>query len=306
MIEILHKTIRAKKMQKHQHFKAGSWVYVEGPSKDEVKTLVSELGLDEHLIQDALDPYEAPRMEVDGKNLYIYSRVPVKRGSEVTTVPLLIVITDTFLVTISASKISVIKQIIANPRYVNTTQRLKLLLVLFSNINMVYATFLHDINRAARKNRVNLEHITNKDIVNLITAEEVLNDFLTALVPTYNVLEQILSSRHVKLHENDRDLAEDLLLSTNQLIDLSKSNLKSMVTIRDGYSTIMTNNLNRVIKMLTGITMLLTIPMIVSGFYGMNIALPFMGSPYAFWYIMGTTLLFSGILFAIFLRNKWF
>src|SRR4030042_71073 len=152
-----------------------------------------------------------------------------------------------------------------------------------------------------------MEKIGNKDIVQFVNFEGVINDFLAALVPTNTILNNLLNStasrRLLELYEEDKDLIEDLFLSNNQLIELCKANLKTIVNIREADSTIMTNNLNRVIKFFTALTIILTVPMIASSFYGMNINLPFAEHPMAFWGILITTLVVSFILLAIFFRK---
>ncbi|HRN71314.1 MAG TPA: CorA family divalent cation transporter, partial [Candidatus Woesebacteria bacterium] len=101
------------------------------------------------------------------------------------------------------------------------------------------------------------------------------------------------------------DLMEDLLLNNDQLIQLSKENLKSIVNIRDAYSTIITNNTNRVIRFFTSVTVILTIPTIVASIYGMNVALPYSNDPYVFLGIMGFITIISAGLVVMFLYNDW-
>ena len=94
-------------------------------------------------------------------------------------------------------------------------------------------------------------------------------------------------------------------MSTGQLIELCKGTLKTSVNIREAYSTIMTNNLNRVIKFFTALTVIMTIPMIVGGFYGMNIKLPFGNHPLAFFGVIGVTILIIATILTIFVKKKW-
>ena len=115
----------------------------------------------------------------------------------------------------------------------------------------------------------------------------------------------MLSGKHFKLYEEDKDLIEDLLLSNTQLIELSQNNLRTIVNIREGYSTIMTNNLNRIIKLFTSLTVILTIPTMIASIYGMNINLPLANNPLAFIIIMTSIIIISIILLIIFIKNDW-
>jgi magnesium transporter len=124
-------------------------------------------------------------------------------------------------------------------------------------------------------------------------------------VPANNVLTKLLSGRFFKLYENDQDLIEDLSLAENQLVDLCRSTLKTIVNIRNAYSTIMTNNLNRVLKMLAALTVVLTIPTIIGSFFGMNVAIPLSSKPQAFWVILASSIILSLLALVVFFRNKW-
>jgi magnesium transporter len=179
------------------------------------------------------------------------------------------------------------------------------LLQLFSRLVASYNQFLTDISRRVRRLGIRLEEITNKEIAQLVAFEGVLNDFLSALVPTNTILGNLLSSKFLKLYEEDKELIEDLILSIGQLVEICKSNLKTMVNIRESYSTIMTNNLNRVIKLLTALTVILAVPTMIASFFGMNVALPGAGSPHAFVWIFGFTVLIAGLLLLVFIRNRW-
>lgn len=101
------------------------------------------------------------------------------------------------------------------------------------------------------------------------------------------------------------DTIEDLSLESGQLAQITKDTIRNMVNIREAYSTILTNNLNRVIKLFTSLTIILTLPTIVGTFYGMNVALPFAQNPYAFFGILGITIMLSLIALIIFIRNDW-
>ncbi len=109
----------------------------------------------------------------------------------------------------------------------------------------------------------------------------------------------------MKLHEEDRDLIEDLQLSASELIELTKSRLKTIQNIREAYNTIATNNLNKVFKRLTSIAIFMSIPTIIGGLYGMNVKLPLEDNPNAFWIIIAFTFAVTGLFVAFFRRKKW-
>ena len=310
MIKIYQKTVKDIRMRTIKQIKVGSWVYVTEPTEEEIKQLTEELGLEEGLIRDGLDPYEVPRLEVKKEVIYIFTRFPYNDDHETLTVPILIAVGPDFVVTLSQKEMSFLEKFIQKTRKglmkdFSTTQKTKLILLILHEINSCYTNFLTKIHKQVKSAQVRLEHITNKNIMQLIGFESTLNDFLSALQPTHEILQTLLSGKVIKLYEKDKDLTEDLLLSNGQLIGACKARLKMMTNIRETYSTIMTNDLNRVIRLLTVITILFTIPTIISSFYGMNIALPFANSPMAFTGIIVTIVVVSIILLLIFYKNKW-
>jgi magnesium transporter len=176
---------------------------------------------------------------------------------------------------------------------------------MFSDINADYNLFLNAINREVRSNQTRIEQIADKDIVATVEQERVLNDFITALVPMNNTLNNILSGKHIRMYEEDRSLVEDILLSNGQIIDVCKTSIRTIVNIREAYSAILTNGLNQTIKLLTAITIIFTIPTMVASFYGMNVALPLAAHPFAFSITLGGSILLSAILFVVFAYKKW-
>lgn len=305
MIKIYHRTLKDKEPKVLSTLKAGVWVYVEEPTDSEIKQLAEDFQLDEGLLRDATDPYEVPRLEREDGVVYIYTRVPFQEGNRVATSPVLIALTDTAVVTLANRPLSIFETFFGGKTKFTTTQKTKFFLQLFSEINNVYNSFLTTMSRRVRSTSVQLESITNKTIVQFVGFENILNDFLAALVPTSALLNNLLSGKTLKLYEEDRDLVEDIFLTNGQLIELAKANLKTIVNIREAYSTIVSNNLNQVVKLLTSLTIIMTVPMIISSFYGMNIALPFADSPHAFTGIFAVTVIIALAIFAIFNRNGW-
>ena len=308
MVNYYFKSVRDEQLKKIGKFKTGSWIYVEDPDKKELSQLAKKLSLEAGHLTDSTDPYEVPRLEIEKEAVYIFTRIPFSlenKIEKITTVPLLVIISNNFIMTISQKPLYFIDKFLEGNIDFSTTQKTKLFLLIFSQINSSYNRNLTRIIRQVRTISIHLENIKNHDIVQFVMFEAVLNDFLSALNPTNNILKQLLSGKILKLYENDKDLTEDLFLSNNQLIERSQMNLNIISNIRNAYSTIMTNNLNRVIKFLTALTIILNVPMIISSFYGMNVSLPLAGSPMAFWQISSFTLIITLILLLVFSKNRW-
>jgi len=308
MLHILHKSIKEDKPNILKEFKTGSWVILEEPTEVEIQTATTMLGLDVDLMQDARDPYEVPRIEKENGITYVFTRIPEedKKGKEIVTIPIMLVIGRNFVLMFFQRKSDFVKNTLMGNFQFNTTQKAKLVFQVFAQINKMYSTFLREINKKVRSATVDFRKIRNNDIIRFVQFEATINDFMAALVPTNILLKDLLAGKFITLYETDEDLIEDIMLSNGQLIETCRANLKNIVNIRDSYSTIMTNNLNRVIRLLTALTVILTIPTIVASLFGMNVALPFIGNPDAFWIILGIVVVLSGLTLFIFSRNRWF
>ena len=215
------------------------------------------------------------------------------------------VITSSCLVTVSQRELPFKVVDISEKFDFTTTQKTKLFLQLLTEINSIYNQAINSINRKVRSYGIHLGRVTNEDIVQFVYFETILNDFLSNLIPMNQALGNLLSGKTMRLYDEDKDLIEDLVLASGQQIESARVNLKTIVNIRQAYTTIVTNNLNRVIRLLTALTIILTVPMIVASFYGMNVMLPGAGSPGAFFWIMGGTGLVMVVLLAIFIKNRW-
>lgn len=310
MIKIYHKTIKDRELGEIIDFRVGSWIYAENPTEEKLQKIAADFSLDANLLKDALDPYEVPRFEIDNGTLFVFTRAPFQeKNNRVSTLPLLIAVGANFVLTISQMHFPFFEKFETDKIEFTTTQKTKLLIQFFSEIIASYNNFLTSINRSVRGVSIRVENITNQNIIQFVTFEGIINDFLSDLVPTSAILKNLISAessgRFLELYEEDKDLIEDLSLSSNQLIELCRATLKTIVNIREAYSTIMTNNLNRVIKFFTALTIIMTIPMIISSFYGMNIDLPFAGHPLAFWGIAGGTLAIAILLLAVFIKKRW-
>lgn len=305
MLKTYYRNIKENKFQTLEKFRIGSWLYLENPTAQELEYIIDKFELEEGHIKDALDIFEAPRLELEEKDVYFFARFPYLENSRIVTAPILVILGEYFIITIAPVPLPNLNKLLEGKINLYTTQKIKLFLQLISHINSIYNSHLTTINKQIRTFGVNLENIENKDIIQFVHYESILNDFLGNLVPTNTTLNKLLSGKYIKLYEEDRDLVEDLMLSNNQLIELSKSLLKNLVNIREAYSTIMTNNLNRVIKLFTSLTVVLTIPTMIASIYGMNVKLPFDQHPLAFSGIIFTVLIITFILLIIFIKRRW-
>lgn len=308
MISYYHSTARARALAKLAQPKAGSWCHAVEPSKKELDKLAEEFNLDRDLLEDAVDIYEAPRVEVSDGATYVFTRYCHPEGQEIATEPLLIVYTASNIITVLRTNSTVLDQLVNGTVAILTTQKTKLFLHILEQINRSYSLQLNVIIKKILRFRSQLRQsvVRSPDIVQFIEIEEDLNEFLSALQPQAQVLSKLETGRYMKLYEDDKDLVEDIKLGTDELIELAKNRVKTAVNIRQAYDVIATNNLNKIFKRLTSIAIFLAIPTIVSGIFGMNVNLPFEHAKYAFLYVV--IIIAALVAFGIryFQKRDWF
>jgi len=306
MQTVYYRNIRSNILEEIESAKKGSWLRVIDPSHEELEKLEKQFNLDSDLLADGIDLYEVPRIEQDEGNLYIYVRFCRPEGEHTSTHPLLIVVTPDLLITVSRIESEPVSKLVASGD-VTTTQKIKTVLQLLTEMNRGYRRHLNAVTKNILGTRKRLQKtiVNNKDILDFIDIEEDLNEFLAALQPYGIVLQALLNGKYTRLHEEDKDLIEDLQLSASELSELTKSRLKTIQNMREAYNTIATNNLNKVFKRLTSIAIFMSIPTIIGGLYGMNVSLPLENHPNAFWIIIGFTFAVTGLFVAFFRRKKW-
>lgn len=306
MIEYLRSTRYKPDIKKQEKLLPGTWVRVEKPSEDELATLTEQYGLDAEIIRDAMDPHEVPRVEVEDNDLYFITRLPdTDDDFNDFTTPMMFVLSDGKLFTISRDPLGRLWQPFIAKSISPTTQQTKLFLTMMEAIVHQYQHRMEVINRQMRAATDDINNLRPKDITIFVEYERKLNDYLDALIPTNVALEKFLSGRLLKLYEEDRDLVEDLSIDAEQLIVRCKSMLRTITNVRDAYRAIMDTRLNETIRLLTVITLSLTIPTMIAGLYGMNVDLPGDESSHTmFWLIAGVSLFSAAGVSYYFLKKR--
>lgn len=219
--------------------------------------------------------------------------------------PVLAAIGPDFILTLCMHRRSFLDRFLGMQVAFSTTQKVPFALQFLAEISKEYKKFLTLINHETRRMVGGFEKLSNKTIADFVVFEEVLNDFLAALVPTNVALQNLLSGKLIKLYEDDHDLVEDAVIVNTQLVEFSRATLKSITNIREAYSMIATNDLNRIIKFLTSLTIILAVPTMIASLYGMNVILPFVESPHAFAGILGMIILVTIVLLVVFGKKRW-
>lgn len=308
MTRIFHRSAKAPALEELSEVVNGAWLHLEAPSPEDLAALATDYQLDEDLLSDGVDPNESPRIERDGDVTYIFTRFCLPEAEKLTTAPMLIVYAKGVVITISERPFTSLEILLSGRYDIITSKRAQLVLQILNEVSNGYKRRINTASRRIWQGRaqLNKDHIANKDFIAFIDIEEDLNDFLLVLEPMTAVLNSLLNGRFMRLYEEDKDLIEDLTLGVKELTQLAQSRLNTLRNIREAYSTITANNLNKVFKLMTSITILMGIFTLITGIYSMNISLPASQDPNAFWIILGVTGLAIGAVGSYFKKNNWF
>lgn len=306
MITHYFRTLKDSELKKLDEIRSGVWTHVVEPTDDELAQIVKDYVLDESVIEDARDFFEVPRMERSQGATYFFTRYPYNEQKEdVDTAPLLVVMGESFVLTIAQREVPQFKQFIEGKTEIHTTQKTKTFIQLMSAITTSFERKLVSLRRSVQRDRARLRHIGNKEIERFVNYEHELNDIVSAIVPTNAWLQQVTNGNFMQLYNEDVELMEDLMITNSQLVESARTVLKTIQNVRGATEAILTNNLNTTIKTLTVLTILLTIPTIIASLYGMNVHLPFMDHGYAFWLVLGFIVLVLVSVITVFKKIKW-
>jgi len=283
----------------------GCWIHIDEATPSDLNEIAKLIDVDYTDIHDCLDKHELPRIERLDQHLVIYTRHPTNQEAGLYTTTLAIILTNDYLITVCPQKSHLVKNILGQRSRVSTFQKSKFLIYILLKVTQEFTLQIKKVRASVLKKEKEMGHVESEDITALTINEENLSQYLSSLVPLRNVLESITSGRYTILQEKDQDLLEDLLNASIQSEDLCAINLRSIRSLRDSYQIIFTNQLNKTIKLLTALTIILSIPTMIASLYGMNVDLPFEKNPFAFTGILVFTTLFSFTALLLFQRKKW-
>lgn len=304
MLTYLRSTHYRPAIKERTSLQPGSWIRCEKPTEEELAVLI-ERGLDADILADALDPHEVPRVELEAGWTYFIMRLPdTDDDFNDFTTPILFALGKEHIVTVSRDSLGRLWQPFIDTMQVPTTQQTKLLMLMVDAIGRQYQTRVASINRQMRAATSDVTNLRSEDIAVFVKYERRLNDYLDALIPTNTALEKLLGGKLLTLYEDDRDLVEDLSIDLEQLIARCKSLLRTITNLRDSYRAVMDTRLNETIRLLTVITVALTVPTMMAGLYGMNVDLPGQHLSFMFWIVVGISAISALGLGYYFLKKR--
>ena len=294
MLKIYCTDIETNVFEEIKEFKKGSWINLTNPSEAEIKKVCENINIQEGFIRDALDFEEKARIDTeedDSTTLFVVDVPIIEKDKEhdendiYTTMPLgMIFVRDDYFITVSLRKNKVIESFekMKIKNFVTYKKSRFLFQILYLNASC-YLTYLKQINKETEIAEYILKNsMKNKELLKLLNLEKGLVYFTTSLKSNELVMEKTLRGKIIKLYEEDEDILEDAITENRQAIEMAQIYSNILTGTMDAYASIISNNLNGVMKFLTSITIILAVPTMISSFWGMNVALPFEKSPIGF------------------------
>ena len=287
------------------------WINLTNPTIEEIKKVSKETRTDEDLIVKLMDTEELPRIEVGNNATLIVVDTPyvtdTRYKHKYNTEPLGIIINnDGYIITVSLKQQLILDDFKENKvKDFDVSKKTKFLIQILLRVAGIYQKELMSINDYInKKEKILYKSTNNKELIDLLNVEKTLVYFSTSLKANDVVLEKLSKGNVVTLYEDDNDLMEDAMIENKQAIEMSNIYREILTSMTDTYATIISNNLNDVMKFLAGITIVFSIPTMVASFIGMNVPLGEMGtSPVSF----GLIIIFSfvlSIIIALILKKK--
>lgn len=293
----------------------GAWIDLANPTYDELQSVAQQLSLPLDILADALDIDERARCEADDAYFMIIIRIPVqdKSGPHTMfyTVPLGIIATRTNIITVCRRESDVLADFMHNKvRNLSIAHHRRFILQIFLRTALLYLRDLKEINTNASIVQEKLHRsMVNKHLLGLLALEKSLVYFTTSLRSNELMIERLRKTSFFTLDDNEQDLLEDVVVENRQAIEVANIYNNILAGMMDAFASIINNNVNVVLKLLTSITIIVAWPTLIFSMYGMNIHLPFQypeNSYLGFTVVMLFTIISTIILVYIFIKRRWF
>lgn len=277
MLKIYKTSSVEKKIKKIKKITIDCWMELTAPTNDEIEKVVTKTLVDKDLITKMLDVEELPRVERSGNATLVVVDTPyLDEDHQYTTIPLGIIITDNnYVITVSPKRTTILNAFKQDKiKDFRTAKKTRFLIQILLHTAAAYLRILKQVNRDIEEKEEELKKSTkNKDLVDMLEIEKTLVYFMTSLKANDIVLGKLSKGNMLPLYENDGELLEDAIIEYKQAMETATIYKDILLSIKDTYSTVVSNNLNIAMKFLAAATIVLSIPTMISSFLGMNIDL---------------------------------
>ena len=292
-------------------FEIGTWINVENPTQADMDYLSKTFKIAPEDLRAALDEEERAHIDTEDNYTIIIVDVPIKDEDgihEYVTIPMEIIISNDFIMTICLKKIDLIQDFLTGKvRTFYTFKKTRFILQLLYKNASYYLQYLRYIDKASNKIEQELNKtMRNKELIQLLELEKSLVYFTTSLRANEMVLEKMMRMEKIKQYQEDKDLLEDVIIENKQAMEMANIYSSILSETRDAFASVISNNLNTVMKTLTSLTIVLSIPTMIFSLFGMNVPLPFMHNANGYIYILLGSIICIAIGAIIMFRKKMF
>lgn len=290
----------------------GAWIHLLDPTEQEVTQVVETLGIEEDFVRAALDEEEMPRIDYEDGARMIIVDIPVVRPEDIsffyTTVPLGIILTENNVVTVCLEETTLIEDFWnKRVRSFDTCKKARFVLQLLYKSASKYLQYLRQIDKQSTQVENALhKSMKNRELIQMLKIEKSLVFFSTSLKSNEVVLEKILKTNVLSKYPDDTDLLEDVIIENKQAIEMCSIYKDVLSGTMDAFASVISNNLNIVMKFLASVTILMAIPTMIASFWGMNVGVPFLNETVGFWFVIGLSAVATAIVGFILWRKKMF
>jgi magnesium transporter len=299
-------------LERLEEFEPGSWIDLVSPTEEELRRVSGELDIPLDLLTGPLDEEEKSRVETDDGLTYVIVDIPVlvveDEERSYDTIPLGMIVHPDYFVTVCLRINPILGEFergVVKGFY--TFKKTRFLLQILQMVSAFYLRYLYRIDRETDKLERELRASSrNESIYDLLNLQKALVYFTTSLRSNEGVLQKLMRGKSVKMYEEDEELLEDVIVEYRQASEMAKIYTDILTGMMDAFASVISNNLNQVMKLLTSITIMLSIPVIVSSFYGMNVDLPFQNYVHAFTIVLVIAFVISLGFAIVFWRKRYF
>ncbi len=290
------------------------WINVAAPSNEEILKVQTLTSVTREFLTDLLDRDERPRLDVDDDGtVQIIVHVPYHEPNEnlhpFNTLPLGIIHKGQAVITICNRSTPIAASFLDQIRRVcPPEQKYRFTFHLLWHAAILYLRYLRDIRQRADMVEQELhESISNEGLMKLLNIEKSLVYFTTSLKANDILLKRLCSTRILKISEDDLDVLEDAHIEYQQALEMASIHSNILTGTLDAFASIISNNLNNVMKFLTSVTLVLMVPSLIGTLYGMNFThLPFADQPWGLWAVMGITAIITLMMIYFFKKRRFF
>lgn len=293
----------------------GVWINMINPSQEELANIRLRYNIEESHLKAALDDEESPRIDVEDESTLFIIDVPIPfddvtlEGSRIYgTVPIGIIIGEEAIITVSTQEVKLLNDFIKmRVKGFHTAKKTRIILQIMYKNATYYLFYLKQIDRLSESIQKELhKSMKNEELLQLLSLEKSLVYFTTSLKANEVVFEKMMRLDVIKQYSDDKDLLEDVIIENKQAIDMSQTYGNILNGTMGVVGSIISNNLNIVMKVLTSLTIILAIPTIVASFMGMNVPVPLADNPLGFLTVILITIVITAAFTLFMLKKKLF